>query len=265
MATDDLASLFAQEPSAAMRYGQGQIISWNSETFENVILWNGQPLENLAVVGTTDALSYQPGQYVALHGMDSSGQKAATQWWIAGRILIPGTDNAAAVIDFLRGSLAREISTEVFADRVKSATDPNLATRSAVTFGDPDVTGAPGPTIADVDIVTGAAIVMISADVKFSTEDAANNLVASAGYLSYQISGATSVSPDTASRSASAWMHKYGVVNTQGINGNTTLTKILVQQGLNPGLHTFTMKYTRIDGATEAFSCDDRTMVVIAL
>lgn len=259
MPTDDLASAFRQQPSATMRYGQGRIISWNPETFENVIEWNGEPLENLPVVGTTDALSYQPGQYVALHGMDSSGQKAAMQWWIAGRILIPGTDNAESVIDFLRGTLAREISAEIFAARIHTALDEGVAQSTNGSYGDP-TSGNPGPTISGVDISeAGKAVVLLGglmrSSVGFTTEET--------GHMSVAITGASSV---PASDVNSAYLHATVVDSASQLATTTllaTVTRVIVFDTLTPGTHTFTAKYRR-GPAHDSVYVYNRSLVVFA-
>lgn len=263
MPTDDLASLFRTQPSAGMRYGQGRIISWDPDTFENVIEWNGTPLENLPVVGTTDALSYQPGQYVALHGTDASGAQGMTQWWIAGRILIPGTENAAEVVAFLQGSLAREISAEIFAERMHSASDPDQIERASSSFGAPDSPGVAGPIVADVTVETGSAIVIVSALLKYSTEDTASSDVASAGFVGFRISGATSRAP-TDERSATAFSQKHSAgLDGAGMANWATCTAVNIETGLNPGVHTFTMEYAKNAVASEDMTCMLRNLLVI--
>lgn len=268
MATDDIASLLVRQPAATMRYGQGKIIEFDTDTFENVIEWNGVRLSNLPVVGTTDALSYAPGQLVALHGADPSGQKATTQWWIAGRMLVPGSDNAEAIVAFLRGALAREISAEIFADRVFSASSNVTAVQNSTSFGDPDTGGDPGPTASDVPIVSGKAIVVISADVKFSSDDTATSDFGAGGFMSYRISGATSRAPDAAAKSLGAFIQKYnnsGAVDVvAGDNGNITVSKVVIEEGLNEGDHDFKCEYQRFSGATEPCEFGDPTIMIIA-
>jgi len=265
--TDDLASLLTAAPSAGMRYGQGQIIQWDPETFENVILWNGQPLENLPIVGTTDALSYQPGQYVALHGLDASGEKGATQWWIAGRILVPGSDNAEQIVDFLRGSLAREIAAQVFVDRIHSVYDATNAQRTSDSFGDP-TTGTAGPSVTDVEIVTGSALIILSAGIEFSTSNsAATGTPRVGGLVGVEIAGASSVTPDTSrgifaqsfkSRSGGAISLVDGIINVTGASS------VYLQTGLNPGVHTFTLKYRKAGPTTDYVNVDQRLLTVMA-
>jgi len=264
--TDDLASLLTAAPSAGMRYGQGQIIAWDAETFENVILWNGQPLTNLPVVGTTDALSYQPGQYVALHGLDASGERGATQWWIAGRILVPGADNAEEIVSFMRGSLARQISAEIFADRIHSVVDTTTATRTSTAWGDPN-TGTAGPSLTGVSIETGTALIMLSAWMRFSTEDTtAINTSEYAGAVGLEISGATSVPPADLNATY-VEMFKYnngGITTTDGVFGVLSAAYTYPQTGLSAGLHNFTMKYRTTATATTGLQVLNRSLTVIA-
>lgn len=262
----DLSRAFVTAPSPTMRYGQGRILAWDPDTFSNVIEWQGEPLRDLPVVGTTDALAYQPGQIVALHGMDADGSQGNTQWWIAGRLFTPGSDNAEAIVDFMRGSLARQISAEIFADRIHPVVDTTTATRTSTAWGDPN-TGTAGPSLTGVSIETGTALIMLSAWMRFSTEDTtAINTSEYAGAVGLEISGATSVAPADLNATYME-MFKYnngGITTTDGVFGVLSAAYTYPQTGLNAGLHNFTMKYRTTATATTGLQVLNRSLTVIA-
>lgn len=93
MASDDLASLLVNQPEATVRFGQGEILEWSADTFENLILWRGSQLANVPVLSGVSALGYESGDIVALLGADTTGTKGVTQWWILGKIDLPGVDS----------------------------------------------------------------------------------------------------------------------------------------------------------------------------
>jgi hypothetical protein len=266
--TDDIAPLIVPTGTAGTRYGLGEIIAWNPDTFENTILWNGLRLTNVRLLGGTDALSYAPGQTLMLMGIDSSGDAAFTQWIILGRLFTPGTDNAEAIVDFMRGSLAREISAEVFADRIHPAYDGANAQRTSETFGDPTNGAAAGPSVTGIDIVTGSALIMISAGIEFSTSNnAANATPRVAGVVGVEISGATSIAPnEEVGVSAQSIKSRSGAAITlvDGIVNATTVTAVYLQTGLNPGLHNFSLKYRKWAAGSDFVNVDQRSLTVIA-
>jgi hypothetical protein len=268
--TADLASILVPQTTGVLRYGMGRIIAWDPQTFENVVEWSGIPIPNMLIANPTDALSYDSDMLVSLIGIDSAGEEGVTQWVIWGRLIQPGGGAAELAVDFLRGALAREISAEIFADRIYADSISTFADHASTTFGDPDTLGDPGPTVTGVNIASGTAIVFMSANMKFSSEDTASSDYASSGVISYQISGATSKAPDPNTAGLGSNVQKYrsdGPVDAvAGVNAAATLTKVVVETGLNPGLHTFQMKYQKWPpAATEPLHCDNRTLVVIAL
>jgi hypothetical protein len=266
----DLASLLVQQPTPGMRYAQGRILEWNPETFENRIQYGNTAAvhTNLPVVGTTDALSYQPGQLVALYGMDATGAGGGQQWWIAGRLFTPGGANAEALVDFMRGQIARSIAVEVFADRIHTAYDAAIAQRNSEAWGDPTNGATAGPGVTGVDIVTGSALIIISAGIEFSTSNnAANATPRVGGVMSAQISGATTVAPDEETgMSAQSIKSRSGgaIALVDGIINVTTVTAVYLQTGLNPGLHDFALKYRKWSSASDYLNVDQRSLTVVA-
>lgn len=100
MSTSDLALLLVPPPSAAVRYGQGKILTWDPDTFDNTIEFRGVTLFNVPVLSSVQALGFQTGDTVGLLGWaPSSGGMGS--WWIIGKLAIPGTDSPDLVV---RGS-----------------------------------------------------------------------------------------------------------------------------------------------------------------
>lgn len=251
---------------AGMHFGQGVVLEWNPDTGENVIDYQGEPLENLPIIGSTDILVTQPGDIVEIRSSSPAG--GAGSYWIGGRIVVPGSEAAQRSIEFMRGVLAKEISAEIFAARIHYGSDIGRAKRSSTGYGDPDVEGDPGPSVPGVNIVSGLAIVMISAYVKTSTEDTTTNDVATSGVISFAVSGATDRDPESASSGIVHRAQKYSnagpIDAAAGVVIQSTLTSIAVVSDLNPGPHTFTCKYAS-SGAPEPFECQLRNLVVIGL
>lgn len=268
MATSDLSSVMVPQPASGVRYSMGRLISWNTDTFENVVDWNGLPIQNMKVANPVDALSYAPDMYVSLLGFDSSGAEGITQWVIWGRLIEPGADGAEQAVAFLRGSLARQISAEIFVDRIHPVFDQANAQRDSVDWGDPTNGASAGPAVTGVDIVTGAALIVISVGIEYSTSNnAANANPRVAGVVSVEITGATNVAPDeetgvsaqsVKSRSGAAISLVDGVVNA------STMTAVYLQTGLNAGLHDFTLKYRKWSSASDYVNVDQRSLTVIA-
>jgi hypothetical protein len=104
--THDLTDLLAPHPESAVRYGQGEIISWDPDTFENRIDWNGVLLEDLPVIAGLESFGFRTGQTVGLLGWDSAGNKGMTTWWILGRLIVPGSSEFGVEIpDLLKAKV----------------------------------------------------------------------------------------------------------------------------------------------------------------
>ena len=234
-ASDDLTPLLAAPVPAdgAMRYGQGVIVAWDPNTFANTILWRGTTLTNLPVLSAVDALTYRPGDVVSLIG---TGAGAGT-WAIFGRLITPGSGAAARAIDWMTGTLARQVSAQVFADRVKSSTIATTESTTSVAFTD---LATVGPTVT-LDITdSGKALVFLSADLLAVSDNPA---------MSFTVSGATSLPADTHRK---LWA---------GPGVSLGVTRLISLTGLNPGSTTFRAKYSAGSGTECFFS--DRTLAVV--
>lgn len=98
-ASDDLVPVLAAQPPAGMGFRQGVILEWNPLTAENTVDVGGAVMTNLTVFNTSEISVLAPGDTV---GVAVVGQNAKT-FGILGRMLIPGTADAAKIIDTLRG------------------------------------------------------------------------------------------------------------------------------------------------------------------
>ncbi|GAB3224093.1 hypothetical protein GCM10027447_12340 [Glycomyces halotolerans] len=257
--SDDLAPFMVPDDSPGVRYGQGKIISWNAETFANVIEWNGQKLQDLDVLAGVDALSWAPGMFVSLKGVDASGSRGVTQWVIEGRIIRPGSGSAEEIISFMRGSLARQISAEILGDRFDADYMPENATRTLTTYGDPDGID-PGPVVADMEISeAGLAVVWLSA--MGGAQISGSGDFQQGGWMSVEVSGATSRPADD---DRASFIDVFGGSTSGGFGINSTPGRAVVIEGLNEGAHTFTAKYRAEDGTDGCFFYR-RGMVVLGL
>ena len=260
----DYAAMLVQRPQGGVRYGQGELLSWNPETFENVVLYKGRRLENLPVKAGTDALSWVAGQSVELKIIDADGAQGVTQIVIDGRIITPGEGNAEQIIDFMRGNLARQIATQIFAENVHFS--PILAPqiqRTSTSWGDPDSGGDPGPTIEDVHIATGTAIVFLTANSNAGTEFSNQELFG--GYMGVRVTGPENRSPDQHSylgvRGSMAVINAPGPYQ-MGINVTPTVAALIT--GLPEGDYTFHAQYRSLNTDQPCYFAA-RHMFMIAL
>lgn len=247
---------------AGMRYTQGTVLQWNPETGENLVLVDTVPMENLPLIGSTDILVVQPGDQVAILEWAPGGGSGA--WWITGRIVVPGTDAATRSIEFMRGALASQIAAEVLAARIHTDVNPGEAIRTSATYGDPS-SGGVGPMVANVEISkSGTAVVLLGGLMRSST--GSSFTTEETGYMSVEISGATSVDPSDVN---SAYLHATVVDSTAQLASQTvvlaTVGRVIEFDGvLNEGVHTFTAKYRRGSGHDSVYVYN-RSLVVFAL
>lgn len=254
--SDDLATLFVppnvEQPP---RYVIAVLEQWDPDTFQNSVRYRGTLMHNLAVINSVEALSFSAGQSVALLG--HSGTGALTSFAILGRYLQPGSSAATEAVSFLQGELARQISAEIFAERISTATVPTQQSTTSATFTD---LATVGPQITGVEIQVGVAIVFASAGIFIQFDQ---DQQGTGGYMGVQISGATSVSP-AESESLVYSMFPDTIPGDEGLNGFLRASNMYPFTGLNPGTHTFTAKYRRSVSGGQAVEFLDRAMMVIA-
>lgn len=255
-ASDDLASVLIAPQREHAGYGQGILVSFDTETFENIVDYRGTRLTNLPVLSGPDALTYQAGDVVLLMRWSPTGNGLAS-YWIAGRPVIPGAGRGEAAVSFMSGALARAISAEVFADRIfTDEVAPQVQISNQTTFG--DLPGSAGPTVTATIGDSGVAVVAFGCRIEASTNATPSTAT---GYMSIEVSGSTSVSPSV--EDSFRWqMGDVGLSGTR-VDG-VRASSVRPITGLNPGEHTFTAKYrTGTSDATVGF--DSRALTVIAL
>lgn len=266
MGSDDLAPLLVPHHSAdsgptpalsseePARYGQGTILTWDAETFENTVRFRGTVLQNLPVMAGTDALTFQPGDKVGIMYWAPAGGSGV--FWILPRIIVPGSGAAEQAIASMQTDIGRRVAAAVLADRIHTVVAAGQTRISSGTFGDGT---AAGPVVPDVEITeAGKALVIISAMVDSNPL----NLSRTGGVrMSFEVSGATNLPPSVLR--GLGLMQGVEVVGSTGSHSfGGTLAAVEVVN-LNPGTHTFTAKYaSAVDGHEVSFS--GRSLTVIA-
>jgi len=262
-ASDDLAQLFAAPQREHTGYGQGIIVTWNPETFENTISYRGSTLTNLPVMDRIGALTYKPGDVVLLMRWTPSGG-GMSSYWIAGSPVIPGAGRAEQAIASLRTDLARQVALSVFGEAIHVDTNDGLVSIGDQNSGNNwiDLPGSPGPTVSNVEISeSGRAWVFMTAQMEVQTHTTDAQIVLAA--MSYEISGATSRAPSLLR--ALELQHTGQTIGDNDTNAVlATMTRAHVATGLNPGVHTFRAKYTAlVAGSGQRVSFSQRELQVI--
>ena len=133
MITDDLTPLF-DSGQPGVRFRQGTVLTWDSETGENTIDLAGATLTDVPVLNTSEATALKAGHIVGLLGQGSA-------WFIIGRVTPP---NSA---DFAGASVAFE---------TVQAQASNFAVPVGPSFTEIVSTSLNVPTWADEALVTVA-------------------------------------------------------------------------------------------------------------
>lgn len=222
MGADDLHDLFAEPAGSAqpMSYRQGVILSFNQVTLSNTVAVGGTTLTDVPILGVGEATLLTRGSIVGLMIVGST-------WAIVGRMVTPGTTDAANAVSLLS---SRTVTANVLtAESTTSIVFTDLATAGPV------VNATIGPS--------GRAVVIVSARML------ANGCGA---YMSFDISGAT-----TQAASTSAMLSLESVT----AQSNGSVSRALLVEGLTPGVNTFTAKYQSDSGPTVWFSLRNLTVM----
>lgn len=227
--SDDLTPLFPPDPPSGVGYRQGVVVAWNPATAENQVDVGGTLVDNLPILNTSEALLLQPGDVV---GILAAG-RSASSWAILGRLTIPATPQAATALSAIR---TRSVNVDAF------------ETRTSAIWGD---LATVGPVVSDVIVgPSGRCLLFISSTITLL-------VTSGGGEMACQITGATTV-PLGDTPPALAW---YGPAGS-----GPTMTRLVLVEGLNPGLHTFTAKYSAVDlGAGGSVRFGRRNLTVIPL
>jgi hypothetical protein len=258
-ATDDLAQIAVAPRQEFAGLAEGIIRAWNPATFESVINVGGADLPNLPVASGVEALTYVTGDVVILSKWRPRSKRGIATYRVGmgGRVIVPGSGASEKAIAWMRGALAKEISAEVFAERVHEGFVEDSDTLSDQdTFTDLDPAG---PEITDVNITFGVAIVWPSCSMAGSLDTGPNSV---GGYMGVEVSGATTIAADiTKSFHLRQTNHNSdGINRTDGALAGSTLVLPCA-----PGLHTFKAVYRTLSGPTTTVSFSQRSLVVIGI
>lgn len=227
--SDDLTPLLAQQPAAGLGLRSGTVVAWDQVTGANVVDVDGVLVSNVPILNTSEAALLIPGDVVKILTTGTG----ASSWGILGRFTIPGSAQAV---------------TSLNAIRTKSVTTPAYETRTSAIWGDLTTVG---PVLSDVVVgPSGRCLVWITSTINLLT-------TSGGGEMAYAITGATTV-PTGDDPPALAW---YGPAGT-----GLTASRLVLQQGLNPGTHVITAKYSAVDlGVGGSARFGDRNLTAIPL
>lgn len=241
-------------PGGNARYGQGQILEWNESTFENVVRFRGADLVNLSVLSGPDALTYRPGDIVAI--MSWAPQGGASVFWIMGKVITPGAGRAAEAIEWMTGSLGRAIATAVLADRIKSDYDSASGVRTVAGFGDLDSPAARGPEVnAEISQVR-RALVFVTARVELPLAQGAGT-TEQVGIVGVRVSGQSTIAADVLNSKYLRYRNSTTGLVADITDRSTAIIELSAADGLQTGDNTFTVEYS-----TDA--SDDRSEVTFS-
>lgn len=215
-------------------FRQGVVVSWDQDTAENQIMVGNTVIDNLPILNTSEASLLVPGDVV---GILTSG----SSWAIMGRLVIPGTAEAASSI--------KSITNRIVADRNSEA-----GTYAGTTWGNLAGTDV-GPEVTIRIGSSGRALCMWSCEIGQSgTPPGISWMERTTPHVGIELSGANVLEANVGTALN---------LNVQHPNSATSgyaLTQIWLQAamlrlytGLDPGDTTFTMKY-RTDGLLPAVS-----------
>lgn len=224
MRSDDLTPVLAPPPGKAVTYRQGTVVSWNQETAENSILVGDSLMTDLPALNTSEASLLVPGDVVGILVSGSS-------WAVLGRLIIPGTADAAT-------------SIKAITNRIVAAEDPAPGTRNSATYGDLGGGAVVGPAVTIKIGASGRALAFWCCEIGQTVPYMEKNTP----HVGVEVSGATAVAANA--QNALNFALQFPASAFTGF----ALGSLWVQcasfhlfTGLNPGDNTFTLKY-RHDG-----------------
>lgn len=240
--SDLVPLLAAQNNGAGVGFRQGVVLAWDQDTAENSILIGDAVINNLPVLNTSEASLLVPGDVVGV-------LTAGASWAIMGRLIIPGSPEAAT-------------SIRAITNRIQAAEDISGGSRNSSTFG--DLTGAAvGPSVTVRVGSSGRVLAFWSAEIG---QTAAYN-TRNTPHVGVAVSGATT-------RAAEVWNAlNFNLEHPSSGFSGYAVSSFWIQSavfhlftGLTPGDNTFTMQYrtdTMVPNAACNFSA--REIAVFAL
>lgn len=249
MRSSDLVPLIVPSASKGVSYRQGVVVTWDQDTAENTVLVGNSLLENLPVLNTSEASLLVPGDVV---GILISG----ASWAILGRLVIPGTPEAAT-------------SIQSITNRIQASEEIGNGTRNSTSYG--DLTGAAvGPAVTIRVGLSGRVLCFWSCELgQITNGGPLQYSYRITPHVSVEVTGANSIA-------ANDWNALNLNIEHPGPGfAGEALTSAWAQvgtmhlfEGLTPGNTTFTLKYKHdvinpSAGATSNFQA--REIAVFAL
>lgn len=155
---------------------------------------------------------------------------------------------------FIRDDILSPLAVAVFSDRVDSNTIDVSEFIDTDTYDD---IATVGPTIEEIEVLTGRLVVMPSASIGVAANS--SNLFSAEAYMSYEVTGPTIVPPSD-ERAARATL----ITTDQGMQIIVRSGGSFVHTGLEPGLYQVQAKYRVATGDENHATANDRTLTVIA-
>lgn len=241
MRSDSLVPLLAGPPPNDTGFRQGVVVAWDQNTAENLVLVGGTLLENLPALNTSEASILAEGDVVVC-------VKWGRSWAVLGRVIIPGTAEAAS-------------SIQSITNRILAARDGASGTRNSTSFG--DLTGANvGPSVTATVGTSGRVLAFWGAGMGFTgsfQEDTgcdvgleltgANTQAASSGFA-LGLGTQHPTSPATGAATSSQYIQA---------------SNMHLYTGLDPGATTFTMKYRCDNNPSNATAFAQRELALFVL
>jgi hypothetical protein len=256
--TTDLAKAVAKkpDPTGQVRRSSATLLTWDAAELRGSVDWNGTIIEDVPILGALDAFSWVAGDEVVIDLVPGSNGGFASPM-ILGRVFRPRAANADKVLQGLQNSFAKEISAEIFAERISFAEDAAIVTATSTGFQD-----LGGPSVQVEISAIGRALVFLSCAISGRDTSAAGADASHGGRMSFEISGATTQAASTPrSVAARSQIRATGLVTENEIGYRMGTTAVV--DGLNPGTHTFKTVYAQLFIATPT-DFVDRTLAVIA-
>ena len=240
MRSDDLAPLLAPAPGPSVGFRQGVIVTWNQATAENTVRVGSSLLTNLPILNTSEAALLEPGAVVGI-------LTAGRTWGILGRFTIPGTPEAASALSSLRTASADVAATETY---------------TSSSFGD---LTTPGPEVSITVGASGRVLVTLSATLEYEALRGFG-LNSAGAMMSFEMSGANVLAPFSTRALRGRVEYNSAQVPTfdTDLTGVLDASKVVLLDGLDPGLTVFTAKYAT-HGASTPVSFGNRVITVQAI
>jgi hypothetical protein len=216
----DLVPLLAGENAGrGVGFRQGTIVAWDPDTAENVVQVGTSLLENLPALNTSEASLLAPGDVVGI-------LTAGGSWAILGRLIIPGSPEAASSI--------RSIT-----NRIQASEDTSNGTRNSTSWG--DLTGTSvGPAVTVRIGTSGRALAFWSAEIG----QTAGYQRLTTPHVGVEVSGATTRAPsDVNALNANVGFPASGAAGAATVDFWIQAAMMHLFTGLTPGSTTFTLKY----------------------